>query len=326
MSNCINSVKICDRDLSTGGPGGRAHPACDPAPTRRAGRLSMLGYRRTMPSLLRILVVLVAPITLIRLIPLISLITLTPSLPAFSAPAAGLPAIIERVRPAVVGVGTAYPPRQPLGGKPPNQLLGTGFAVADGTLVATNDHVLPASLDSDNRQVLAVFVGRGRDAVVRAAPVAARDPAHDLALLRVPGAPLPTLELGRAAGVREGDLTAFTGFPIGAVLGLYPVTHTGIVSSITPLARPADRARDLTAAQLRRMRAPYDVFQLDAIAYPGNSGSPVYRADTGEVIGVLNSVFVKESREALLERPSGISYAIPASHLRALLASIEEGG
>ena len=233
--------------------------------------------------------------------------------------AADLADVIDQVRPAVVGVGTAYPPRQPIGGARPNQLRGTGFAVDDGLLVVTNSHVLPERLDRDNRQTLAVFAGRGRQARVRPARVVLEDRPHDLALLRIEGEPLATVVLGRASTVREGQSVAFTGFPIGAVLGLYPVTHEGIVSSITPMARAADNARDLSPVQLRRLRDPFDVFQLDAIAYPGNSGSPVYRPDSGEVIGVVNSVFVKESREAVLERPSGISYAIPVSFLRELL-------
>jgi S1-C subfamily serine protease len=152
--------------------------------------------------------------------------------------------------------------------------------------------------------------------------VVARDPAHDLALLRIEGEPLATLRLGDDNAVREGEEVAFTGFPIGAVLGLFPVTHRGIVSAITPMARVADSARDLSPAQLRARREPFNVFQLDAVAYPGNSGSPVYLAATGEVIGVVNSVFVKESREALLERPSGISYAIPVRYLQVLLDSL----
>ena len=67
------------------------------------------------------------------------------------------------------------------------------------------------------------------------------------------------------------------------------------------------------------MRDPFDVFQLDAIAYPGNSGSPVYHPDSGQVIGVVNSVYVKESKESALERPSGITYAIPVTWVRQLL-------
>ncbi|MCW8949129.1 MAG: S1C family serine protease, partial [Sedimenticola sp.] len=60
-------------------------------------------------------------------------------------------------------------------------------------------------------------------------------------------------------------------------------------------------------------------YQLDGTAYPGNSGSPVYDSQSGRVVGVLNSVFVKESKETLLERPSGISYAIPVRYVHALL-------
>lgn len=235
-----------------------------------------------------------------------------------------LPSIIDAVRPSIVGVGTTYPARQPIGDARPNQLLGTGFAVGDGSIVATNYHVLPELLDYENRQALAVFVGRGREARVRLAEVIAKDRKHDLALLRIEGDSLPALALGGGGDVQEGEMMVFTGFPIGAVLGLFPVTHRGIVSSITPAARTADNAADLSPAQLRRMRNPFNVFQLDAIAYPGNSGSPVYRESSGEVIGVLNSVFIKESREAILERPSGISYAIPVKWLKALLQSVDD--
>jgi S1-C subfamily serine protease len=61
------------------------------------------------------------------------------------------------------------------------------------------------------------------------------------------------------------------------------------------------------------------VFQLDATSYPGNSGSPVYDPASGEVVGVLNMVFVKGTKESALTNPSGISYAIPSRHLQALI-------
>jgi len=247
-------------------------------------------------------------------------------LSAFALPAAAgsLPEVLENVRPAIVGVGTSYPPRQPIGGERPNTLRGTGFVVGKGQLIVTNYHVLPELLDYENKQMLAVFSGRGRDATIHPAEIAAQDPLHDLAVLRITGDPLPTLTLGDGERVREGDPVAFTGFPIGAVLGLYPVTHRGIVSSITPVARTADVARDINAAQIQRMRNPFDVFQLDAIAYPGNSGSPVYDPATGRVLGVVNSVFIKESKESVLERPLGISYAIPVKWVEKLLARVAE--
>jgi serine protease Do len=236
---------------------------------------------------------------------------------------ADLPAVIERVAPSVVGIGTAFPPRVPTGGKPTRRLLGSGFAVNTGDrhYVVTNAHVIPDDLDTVNLEQLVVFTGRGTLASQRVATVVARDEEHDLALLRYQGTPLPALSLAADTMIRAGEVVAFTGFPIGAVLGLYPATHSGIVAAITPAARVADRGAQLTPQQMRRLRRPYDVYQLDAIAYPGNSGSAVYSAETGEVIGVVNSVFIKETRENLLARPSGITFAIPVRHLRALLAA-----
>ena len=72
-------------------------------------------------------------------------------------------------------------------------------------------------------------------------------------------------------------------------------------------------------ARSSRRKNPSKCYELDAIAYPGNSGSPVWHPDTGEVLGVVNSVYVKGAKEAALSTPSGISYAIPVKYVRALL-------
>lgn len=236
-----------------------------------------------------------------------------------AARAATLPDVIDRVRPSVVGVGTAYPPRQPNRKGDPVTYRGTGFVVGNGRLIVTNAHVIPDQLDTDNNESIAVFSGRGTSTVVHSAKVVLTDSVHDLALLEIEAGPLPALEIGDSDSVREGQEVAFTGFPIGIVLGLYPVTHRGIVAAITPLARPMENARSLDATQLERLRNPFDAFQLDAIAYPGNSGSPLYVPSTGRVVGVINSVFVKESKESVLQKPSGISYAIPSRFVERLL-------
>jgi len=243
-----------------------------------------------------------------------------------NAQGASLPEVVDKVRPSIVAVGTAYPPRQPNRKGDAVTYRGTGFVVGNGLHVVTNAHVLPDKLDTDNNETIAVFSGRGAEATAHPATVVATDREHDLAVLAIRGAPLPALSLGDSAKVREGQEIAFTGFPIGVVLGLYPVTHRGIVSSITPIARAVENSRSLNAAQLQHLRnGRFDTFQLDATAYPGNSGSPVYEATTGRVIGVLNSVLVKESKESVLERPSGISYAIPVVHVNTLMKSAGAG-
>jgi S1-C subfamily serine protease len=104
------------------------------------------------------------------------------------------------------------------------------------------------------------------------------------------------------------------------VLGLFPVTHRAMIAAVTPIAIPAARADQLDARSARRLsRASFPVFQLDATAYPGNSGSPLYHPESGAVIGIVNSVFVKGTRESALAQPSGITYAIPARQLIELL-------
>ncbi len=227
---------------------------------------------------------------------------------------AGLPDTIERILPGIVGVGTVQKMRRPSA-----KLVGTGFVVGDGRHVITNSHVIPAEINTAELEYLAVFTGKGNNPTARQAVKVKVDEAHDLVLLRFEGKPLPALSLGQSSRVREGEEYAFTGFPLGIIFGLSPVTHRGIVSAITPIALQANSTSQLDSAQIRRLRHPYSVFQLDATAYPGNSGSPLYHPETGAVIGIVNKVFVKEGRENVLAKPSGISYAIPSIYARKLL-------
>ena len=129
--------------------------------------------------------------------------------------------------------------------------------------------------------------------------------------------------LGNADQVKEGQDIAFTGFPIGMVLGLYPVTHQGIISAISPTVIPQLSGKLLSSDMLKRLREPYDVFQLDATAYPGNSGSPLYDPQTGSVIGIINKVFVQEGKESAITKPSGITYAMPVTYLKKLLDNVD---
>lgn len=232
--------------------------------------------------------------------------------------AAELPDTVDLIRPGVVAIGTIMPTRSPKA-----QFMGTGFVVGDGRHIITNHHVVPEVINHARRETLAIFEGRGEQTRGHQAKVVAKDEIHDLALLAITGEPLPALKLGDTSTVREGELYAFTGFPIGMVLGLYPVTHRGIISAITPIVIPALNARQLEVKHIRRMEDPFNVFQLDATAYPGNSGSPLYAIDTGHVVGVVNSVLVKNTKESALTSPTGISYAIPVKYIRQLLDKIK---
>jgi S1-C subfamily serine protease len=231
-----------------------------------------------------------------------------------NAAADNLPKTIEKIKPSIVGIGTMQPTR-----RPPSSFRGTGFVVGDGLHVVTNAHVVPAVLDTPNNEMLGIFVGQGDATQFRPAQTVATDVEHDLALLKISGPALPPMMLGDSGKVREGESYSFTGFPIGPVLGLYPVTHRATISSLTPIVIPTASAQQLDVAMVKRLRHPFGVFQLDGTAYPGNSGSPLFDPDTGAVVGVINMVFVKGTKEKALTEPSGISYAIPVQYLRALL-------
>jgi S1-C subfamily serine protease len=237
------------------------------------------------------------------------------SLAAVAAHGAELSQTIAAVKPSVVGVGTFEKTRSPA-----ISFVGTGFVVGDGLSVITNAHVVPELLDTENRETLGIVVGKGDTVEFRSAVLVARDREHDLAHLRLGGAPLPALKLGDSRAVAEGQALAFTGFPLGMVLGLHHVTHRAMLSAITPIVMPSLSSHKLDVrAIVQLQRASFAIFQLDGTAYPGNSGSPLYDPDSGAVLGVINMVFVKGLKESAISSPSGITYAVPSQFVRDLL-------
>jgi len=225
-----------------------------------------------------------------------------------------LPQVIKQIKPSIVGVGTLQTTR-----RPPSKLMGTGFVVADGYHVITNYHVIPKNINVERNEQLVIFYRQNKQVKYRKVRVLAKDKKHDLALLRIEGRKFSALKVEASRKAQEGETIAFTGFPIGAVLGLFPVTHRGIISSISPVVIPAPSSSTLSIEMIKRLRDPYFVYQLDATAYPGNSGSPMFDSRNGKVLGVINKVFIKESKESILQKPSGITYAIPAKYIIKLL-------
>lgn len=222
---------------------------------------------------------------------------------------------IERIKPSIVVVGTYKKTNSPQ-----FVLRGTGFVVGNGNIVATNAHVVPESAELDTPALVIQARNERGEPQVRRARLLQRDRDHDLAIISIEGPALPALKLQNSDSVREGLSIGFTGFPIGGALGFSPVTHRGIVSSITPIALPGGNAQQLNEKLIQRIKSgAFNIFQLDATAYPGNSGSPVFDVETGNVIGVINMVFIKGSKEAALSQPSGITYAIPVNFLAELL-------
>jgi len=234
-----------------------------------------------------------------------------------------LPQAIRLVKPAVVAIGSYKKDRAPAA-----MIDGTGFVVGDGLTVLTAAHVFGRKLaDFEHWEV---FVGHGDDVQAREAQVLCTDREHDVATARVGMPTLPAVRLAPAENEIEGREIAFTGYPLGAALGLFPSTARGIIAAMVPAAIPQNTSHTLNADTIRRLRENFEVYQLDATAYPGNSGSPLYRADNGQVVGIIDSVYVKPTKEgeltSVVGTPSGITYAIPIRFGRELLAKSGCGG
>lgn len=228
----------------------------------------------------------------------------------------GLIDVVTRVKSSIVIVGTFKATNSPR-----FTLRGTGFVVGDGNFAVTNAHVIPEGLEKDPESKIVIQVRTPQNELqARVATVLEIDKLRDLAVLQFDGPPVPKLSIRDSDTVREGQAIAFMGFPIGGALGFSPVTHRGIISSITAITPPSSNSSQLNARNVASLRSgEFNVFQLDATAYPGNSGGPMFDANTGEVIGVINMVFIKGTKESALTHPSGISYAIPSKYVMELL-------
>lgn len=242
-----------------------------------------------------------------------ALVALAGGMPPASA--APLPELIAQAKRSVVVVGSYGLMDNPRFG-----FRATGFAVGDGLRVLTNAHVVPPEEPGRIDRSIAVQVWEGEQWRLRSARLLARDLRNDLALLEIDGPALPALRLATREAA-EGTSIALMGFPIGSALGYVHTTHRGIVSAWTAIATPASDPSGLNPRAVRQLRdGTFRVMQLDAIAYPGNSGGPVLDVDTDEVVGIVQGGTVKGTKEAALSAPTGITYAVPASAGAALLA------
>ena len=194
-----------------------------------------------------------------------------------AAPAAAqdLPALIERVRPAVVQIRTFDAQGEPLGS-------GSGFYGPDGRVV-TNAHVLQGAARAE------VFDADGRlQGTTQFAE--ASSTTVDLAVLPRMGSPAVTLPLA-ASAVRIGEGVVVIGSP----LGLTNTVSDGLVSGI-------------------RTEDGQQLIQISAPISRGSSGGPVLNR-AGEVIGVavslleggqnLNFAVPAFDVQAMLQSPAG---------------------
>ncbi|MCC5996893.1 MAG: Do family serine endopeptidase [Oceanicaulis sp.] len=225
---------------------------------------------------------------------------------AWGQPQQGFADLNDRLSPAVVNIATAqrvgprdglpvFPPGSPLErfndmlGEGPRMArsLGSGFIIDPDGLVVTNNHVI------EEADAVEVVLQDGR---VLAAEVIGRDPATDLAVLRVEaGEALPHVDFGDSDAARVGDWVVAIGNPFGLGGSL----TVGVISA---------RGRDIGGQY-------DDYLQSDVSINRGNSGGPLFNLD-GEVIGVNTAIFSPTGASV------GISFSVPSAVARPVVAQL----
>ncbi|HYH93912.1 MAG TPA: trypsin-like peptidase domain-containing protein, partial [Candidatus Saccharimonadales bacterium] len=202
-------------------------------------------------------------------------------------------AVAESASPAVVTIttGTAGDPNAFGPGSMPATGVGSGFVFDADGLILTNAHVIEGATT-----VTVTF----QDGTERAGTVVSTDPQHDLAVVRVEGTGLPTIEIGDASALKVGQLVV----AIGSPLGTFTETVTSGILSAT------DRTIEVGDQGSRRTTSLRGLLQTDAAINPGNSGGPLLDA-AGHAIGV--NVAVAASAQ-------GIGFAIPIDAAAAIMA------
>ncbi|MBK6703982.1 MAG: trypsin-like peptidase domain-containing protein [Caulobacteraceae bacterium] len=235
-----------------------------------------------------------------------------PALAQSRLPAEGFADLNDRLSPAVVNIATSqrvegiedlprFPPGSPMerlnegqeeGGGAQITSLGSGFIISPDGVVVTNNHVV------ESADAIEVILQNGRR---YEATVVGRDPATDIAVLRVhAGQQLPYVNMGDSDTARVGDIVLAIGNPFGLGGSL----SVGVVSA---------RNRNIDAGR-------YDDFiQTDAAINRGNSGGPLFNTD-GEVIGV-NTAIVSPTGASV-----GVGFATPTSIVRPVVDQIVRFG
>ncbi|MCK5923637.1 MAG: trypsin-like peptidase domain-containing protein, partial [Methylococcales bacterium] len=171
--------------------------------------------------------------------------------------------------------------------------LGSGVIVQADGLVITNAHVV------EGADEITVMLSDGRELP---AELSLRDPASDLALLRVQtnGKDLPFAPLKPSETLEVGDIVLAIGNPFG----VGQTVTSGIVS-----------AQGRSSLDIN----DFNFFiQTDAAINPGNSGGPLVALDGG-VVGINTAIYSRDGGSL------GIGFAIPSEMVASVIAAEEEG-
>jgi S1-C subfamily serine protease len=195
--------------------------------------------------------------------------------------------IAENVMPSVVSIEVRV-----------GQAGATGSGVViegDKGYIVTNNHVVSGADGVEGAEIRAVFF----DGSGSAARIVGRDPASDIAVLKVEKPGLVTAALGSSGDVVVGDPVV----AIGSPLGLAGTVTSGIVSALERPVRLAGEGSDTNAV--------ISAVQTDAPINPGNSGGALVDA-SGALVGINTAIASTGAAGGSI----GLGFAIPVDTVR----------
>jgi hypothetical protein len=187
------------------------------------------------------------------------------------------PSIVAKVSPAVVFIK---------GESSVGTVSGSGLIVSRDGKIATNLHVI--------RDLKNGGVQLASGEIFDTFSVLAFDDRKDLAIIKIAGFDLPTVELGNSNDVRSGERVV----AIGSPRGLQGTVTTGVVSAV----------RDDPT------RSGFKLIQTDASINPGNSGGPLLN-DRAQAIGIVTWK---------LRGSEGLNFAVPINYVRGMLEGLHQ--
>ncbi|MDO8561133.1 MAG: trypsin-like peptidase domain-containing protein [bacterium] len=189
--------------------------------------------------------------------------------------------IIKKVKPAVVYIETED-----------GSSAGSGMIIESAGFILTNAHVVQGVNSakiklSDNKSFVATVIGR--------------DENIDLAILKVDGGDLPTVELGNSDTAEQGDEVFTLGYPFGLEGDVS--FKEGTISR---------RISDGSTTYL----------ETSAEIHPGNSGGPLVNR-LGKVIGINTAIFGKSIKGIIFGE--SIKLAIPINSAKNVIPELKLG-
>ncbi len=180
--------------------------------------------------------------------------------------------------------------------------LGSGFIVSDDGYIITNDHVI----GNASKVVVSMTNGDHLDA-----EIVGKDPASDIALLKINKGGLPHINLGNSDDVMIGEWIIALGNPFGLFeVNQKPTVTVGVVSST---------GMKLNSGESRFYR---NMIQTDAAINSGNSGGPLVNS-VGEVIGMNTLIYTGSS---MASGNIGLGFAIPINKVKKIVDQLKKDG